>query len=254
MHVKKWKFNDSTPSGPKRLVHMRLYEACSAKEANSCIVRLCVFVLRAWKIIVLLWNLWKNTKYEQNVFFSFQFNLSFLVEDTKNASSPVLVPTINVCACQNQGVCVQQATTAEIQSLLFSPHTVLSCECSNGFIGEFCETVRDFCQTQSGSPCHPQSRCINSPTNYTCGSCPSGYRGNGIDCSGRILADWSRLYSSLYRNLSFLQRTFMKFLNVWALHHIYLTGSLFIQIDCIKNSISIHTVHGLFKKNRFIPE
>ncbi|CAB4021536.1 mucin isoform X2, partial [Paramuricea clavata] len=110
------------------------------------------------------------------------FNLSFSVQDTKNAST-ILVPIINVCACENGGLCVQQATTMETQGLSFSQHQVLNCECATGFTGEFCEIVRDFCQTQSGSPCHPLANCTNSPTNYICGDCPSGYNGDGADCA-----------------------------------------------------------------------
>ena len=115
-----------------------------------------------------------------------------------NASS-ALVPTINVCACQNGGLCIQQATTAEIQVLSFSQHTVLGCECVLGFTGDFCEIVRDFCLFQSGSPCHPLVNCTNSPTNYICGHCPPGYSGEGTDCAGRILAvsGWFILHLNL---------------------------------------------------------
>ena len=115
--------------------------------------------------------------------FSFQFNLSFLVEDSKNASS-FLVPVVTVCACQNNGVCIQPATTVELQNLTFSRHSLLSCECNMSFTGEFCEIIRDFCSPLSGFYCHPLVNCSNSQGG-TCGNCPSGYSGDGKDCAGK---------------------------------------------------------------------
>ncbi|XP_028400186.1 LOW QUALITY PROTEIN: mucin-like protein [Dendronephthya gigantea] len=110
------------------------------------------------------------------------FNLSFLVQDANNGSS-LLVPAITVCACQNNGTCVQPATTLETRNITFNQHQVLACDCEIGFIGEFCETTRDFCQTQSGSPCHPLVTCTNTPKEYQCGPCPAGYTGLGEDCA-----------------------------------------------------------------------
>lgn len=118
--------------------------------------------------------------------FLFQLNISFLVKDSRNASSS-FVPMIRVCACEDRGTCFQEATTIETQNLVFSQHQVLSCDCNVGFTGEFCEVERDFCRTQSGSPCHPQTSCMNSPTGFMCGDCPSGYFGNGINCTGKVL-------------------------------------------------------------------
>lgn len=115
--------------------------------------------------------------------FSFQFDLSFLVEDNKNGSS-ILFPQFTVCACEN-GTCVKQATSVEQTNLVFMQHEVLDCKCDIGFIGEFCDRVRDFCQTQSGSPCHPLTNCTNSPNNFVCGDCPTGYSGNGFNCTGK---------------------------------------------------------------------
>lgn len=115
--------------------------------------------------------------------FLFQFNLSFLVQDPNNGSS-ILVPTITVCACKDRGTCVQPATTLETRNITFSQHKVLTCECKIGFTGEFCENRRDFCQTLSGSPCHPLVNCTNTPTEYQCGPCPAGYTGEGEECTG----------------------------------------------------------------------
>ena len=112
--------------------------------------------------------------------------MSFLVIDSKNTSS-VLVPAIRVCACENRGNCSEEATTMQTQDLLFNLYKLLSCDCNLGLTGQFCEEQRDFCQTEAGSPCHPQTTCMNSQTNFVCGGCPSGFSGDGLTCTGKVL-------------------------------------------------------------------
>ena len=55
------------------------------------------------------------------------------------------------------------------------------CVCDFGYTGEFCDERQDSCK---GSPCYPGVQCFPlGPTNYVCGSCPSGMTGNGEHCS-----------------------------------------------------------------------
>ena len=112
--------------------------------------------------------------------------MTFTVTDTKNASSE-LVPKINICACKPASSCYIKAPSSQLTALVFTNHYVMDCQCPVGFTGRFCETVKDFCQTASGSPCHPLVNCTNSPTQYICGPCPSGYGGDGQNCSGVII-------------------------------------------------------------------
>lgn len=110
------------------------------------------------------------------------FNLTFTAKDIKDASSE-LVPKINICACQNGGICYVKPPSSQLTALIFTNHYVMDCQCSIGYTGRYCESVKDFCSTASGSPCHPLVNCTNSPTQYICGACPSGYGGNGQNCS-----------------------------------------------------------------------
>ena len=70
----------------------------------------------------------------------------------------------------------------------------MSCDCPVGRTGEFCEDQRDFCVGEAAPPCHPLVTCINSPTNFTCGSCPNGYEGNGRICLGKNFDAIDRWY------------------------------------------------------------
>lgn len=88
-----------------------------------------------------------------------------------------------MCACQNGGTCFE-ATKTDVNALVFERYTLLPCRCVVGYEGTLCETQKDFCDTESGSPCHPQVTCTNSPTAYVCGPCPAGFAGNGHNCSG----------------------------------------------------------------------
>ncbi|XP_028401634.1 mucin-like protein [Dendronephthya gigantea] len=109
------------------------------------------------------------------------FKVSFIVTDSKNASTS-LVPLINMCACQNGGTCFE-ATSTGLNALTFDGYVLLECRCAIGYEGNLCQTVKDFCVTESGSPCHPQVTCTNSPTGYICGPCPTGFGGDGQNCS-----------------------------------------------------------------------
>ena len=109
-------------------------------------------------------------------------NVTFLVQDTKNGSS-TLSPSITLCGCVNGGICfVPQASSPETEAVA-STFLVMSCNCSVGQTGEFCEEQKDFCRGETTTPCHPLVTCTNHPTNFTCSPCPTGYEGDGMICT-----------------------------------------------------------------------
>lgn len=71
--------------------------------------------------------------------------------------------------CQNGGTCVD------------GPYG-FTCECAAGFVGTICDDV-DGC---AGAPCYPGVVCTDVPnpdTGFSCGACPRGTTGDGIDCA-----------------------------------------------------------------------
>ena len=62
------------------------------------------------------------------------------------------------------------------------------CVCQGGYTGRFCDSEIDACEV-NGQPCYEDVVCTDLPppadeTGYTCGPCPSGFTGNGAECSG----------------------------------------------------------------------
>ena len=112
-----------------------------------------------------------------------QTNVTFFVEDTKNASS-TLSPSITLCRCEHGGECFVPEATSDETAAIASAFIVMSCNCSIGRSGDFCEEQTDFCQGETTTPCHPLVTCTNNPTNFTCGPCPTGYEGDGMLCTG----------------------------------------------------------------------
>ena len=111
----------------------------------------------------------------------------FIVTDS-NSSASELRPLVRLCPCQNSGNCVDDE---EVQRQLDSGtrFILLSCECPAGHTGQFCESTTDAC-VENNDPCFPGVECVNVPfdvdqTRYTCGPCPSGYRGDGAMCIGK---------------------------------------------------------------------
>jgi len=103
-------------------------------------------------------------------------------------ASTVLGPVVNVCACQNQGVCTVAEESEGSANNNTEKFNILSCVCKNGYTGSFCEVDLDACE-ENFQPCFPGVSCIDLPppaneSGYECGPCPSGYSGNGAECSG----------------------------------------------------------------------
>ncbi|XP_074632006.1 uncharacterized protein LOC141890434 isoform X2 [Acropora palmata] len=113
-----------------------------------------------------------------------QIEVEFRVSD--GTANTVHSPVINVCACHNQGACVEQASDDSSPNNNTQKFQILSCQCLNGYTGSFCEVDLDACEENS-QPCFPGVSCIDLPppaneSGYTCGPCPNGYSGNGAEC------------------------------------------------------------------------
>lgn len=129
-------------------------------------------------------------------FFPSQANLTFLVKDTKNAST-TLTPTIQLCRCLNKGECFVPEDTSDEVAAVKTTFLTMSCNCLSNFTGRFCSEVRNFCEGQLTPPCHPLVTCSNSAEGFSCSPCPNGYEGNGQICSGQL--------NDLYLQLSAFQ-------------------------------------------------
>ena len=97
---------------------------------------------------------------------------------------------INVCACQNQGVCttVEEDDAENSADSSENKFSILSCTCQNGYTGTFCDADLDACE-ENFQPCYPGVTCNDLPapaneTGFKCDPCPNGYSGDGIECSG----------------------------------------------------------------------
>ena len=143
------------------------------------------FLLVSWiKLIAIHWKCKKTLFFF--FFFFFQIEVEFIASD--GTANTVHSPIINVCACQNQGVCVQESSDESNLNNNTEKFTFLFCNCLNGYTGSFCEADLDACD-ENFQPCFPGVSCIDSPppanaSGYTCGPCPSGYSGDGAECSG----------------------------------------------------------------------
>ncbi|KAK2160224.1 hypothetical protein NP493_1661g00003 [Ridgeia piscesae] len=90
------------------------------------------------------------------------------------------VPNVKFCKCQNGGKC--NFAVESTQTL-----TVVPCECSLGYGGDFCQIDIDGCADQ---PCFSGVLCTdvaasdlsNHPDGFLCGTCPVGLTGDGSSC------------------------------------------------------------------------
>lgn len=121
-------------------------------------------------------------------FVSPQIDIEFIVAD--GSVNTVLRPVINVCACENQGICTSVTEDNDDNSDDSNDERfhILSCICQNGYTGELCEADLDACE-ENFQPCYPGVDCNDLPppanaTGFECDPCPSGYSGNGIQCLG----------------------------------------------------------------------
>ncbi|XP_068725626.1 mucin-like protein [Montipora capricornis] len=113
-----------------------------------------------------------------------KFNLSFVATDGMGASS-TWNPTINMCACLHDGLCVTPDEGDDINT--DSKFVYMGCACQGGYTGRFCDSEIDACEL-NGQPCYQGVDCIDLPppadiSGYTCGPCPSGLTGNGAQCT-----------------------------------------------------------------------
>lgn len=98
--------------------------------------------------------------------------------------------------CRN-GICIDQARNEtdvpafRYFSLKFNLQWKFSQSCKNKF-SCFCNNgwqhdddmlcTRDINECL-GSPCYVGVQCVNTPGSFYCGSCPTGYEGNGLQCT-----------------------------------------------------------------------
>lgn len=66
----------------------------------------------------------------------------------------------------------------------------LGCNCMAGYTGRFCENDLNACEL-NGNPCFQGVSCTDHPapanlSGFTCGPCPVGYSGDGINCRGKF--------------------------------------------------------------------
>ncbi|XP_068679238.1 mucin-like protein isoform X1 [Montipora foliosa] len=113
-----------------------------------------------------------------------KFNLSFVATDGMGASS-TWNPTINMCACLHDGLCVMPEEGDDLNT--GNKFVYMGCACQGGYTGRFCDSEIDACEL-NGQPCYQGVDCIDLPppaniSGYTCGPCPSGLTGNGAQCT-----------------------------------------------------------------------
>jgi len=119
-----------------------------------------------------------------NVTSSERVKFTFIATDEFNASVSS-IPTIKMCACENGGQCVAPELGDKLNN--DSKFIVQGCTCAAGYTGRFCENDIDAC-TFNGNPCFTGVNCTDQPppaniTGFICGPCPSGYFGDGLECT-----------------------------------------------------------------------
>jgi len=113
-----------------------------------------------------------------------QLNLSFVATDDQGAAV-TWNPSINMCSCEHRGQCVPPEDGDPVNTN--SKFVYMGCACQGGYTGGFCDSEIDACEV-NGQPCYEDVVCTDLPppaneTGYTCGPCPSGFTGNGAECS-----------------------------------------------------------------------
>ncbi|CAJ0955889.1 unnamed protein product [Ranitomeya imitator] len=99
------------------------------------------------------------------------FTFLLLATDSKYHSSSLQLSFV-LCGCNERSQCdYNQPSKVNGSSL-----SITSCNCSNNYTGDFCETPPDLCADGCfpGVPCDPSTGC---------GDCPKGYTGDGAHCT-----------------------------------------------------------------------
>ncbi|XP_064388044.1 uncharacterized protein LOC135336225 isoform X3 [Halichondria panicea] len=103
-------------------------------------------------------------------------SIMFEARDELNASA-VLNVQVQTCACMNSSDCTIEGIADTTASSI-----VLNCECSEAWMGEFCEEDVDGCMEFM---CFDDVACTDVPApgvGAACGMCPDGYVGDGEKC------------------------------------------------------------------------
>lgn len=141
-----------------------------------------------------------------NVTLDATFNVTVRVTDQFNGTSTHnMTLIVLVCDCQNGGTCLLQDDevvcvcpagltgshcNASINECLMSPCVNGTCKellvgykclCDSGFTGQHCDGEINECLS---SPCFSGVECTDLLDDFQCGSCPEGYTGDGINCTG----------------------------------------------------------------------
>ncbi|XP_078693925.1 mucin-like protein [Branchiostoma floridae x Branchiostoma belcheri] len=118
------------------------------------------------------------------------FKLQVDVYNAENTTAQYW-PVVYMCSCQNGGNCDSSVdpdpSIAGGENKFFRR----TCSCAPGYAGDDCGFQVDACLVNF-NPCFPGSECTDLPPpaghgadGYTCGPCPDGYTGDGINCQDR---------------------------------------------------------------------
>ncbi|XP_019614608.1 PREDICTED: mucin-like protein [Branchiostoma belcheri] len=118
------------------------------------------------------------------------FKLQVDVYNAENTTAQYW-PVVYMCSCQNGGNCDSSVdpdpSIAGGENKFFRR----TCSCAPGYAGDDCGFQVDACLVNL-NPCFPGSECTDLPPpagfgadGYTCGPCPDGYTGDGINCQGQ---------------------------------------------------------------------
>ncbi|XP_067018613.1 mucin-like protein isoform X3 [Acropora muricata] len=118
-----------------------------------------------------------------NVTSTERVQFTFVAQDEQGASTSS-TPCIKMCGCQNGGQCVEPKVEDALNNA--SKFIYQGCNCTAGYTGRFCENDLNACEL-NGNPCFQGVSCTDHPapanlSGFTCGPCPVGYNGDGIDC------------------------------------------------------------------------